>query len=268
VGRVQGKVAFITGAGRGQGRAHAVRLAAEGADIIAIDSCEGYSTVGYAMASEDDLQETGRLVEATGRRVLTRTVDVRDLEAMVRVLDDGTRMFGRLDIVCANAGICTVQPWSEASAELWRDTLDVNVIGVWNSIFASVPHLIAAGGGSIICTSSTAGRKGHPFLTPYVASKHAVVGIMKSMANELAVHKIRVNTIHPTGVRTPMVESLGRLRQLIDDEPSVGGIFVNSLPVDVLEPQEVSSAVLFLASDEAASVTGLEFTMDAGATNR
>jgi SDR family mycofactocin-dependent oxidoreductase len=267
-GRVQGKVAFITGAGRGQGRSHAVRLAREGADIIAIDSCEGYATVGYAMASEDDLQETCRLVEATGQRILARTVDVRDLDATTQTVRDGVRSFGRLDIVCANAGICTVQPWSEASTELWKDTLDVNVIGVWNSITASVPHLIDAGGGSIICTSSTAGRKGHPFLTPYVASKHAVVGMMKSMANELAVHNIRVNTIHPTGVRTPMVDSLGRLPELIEEVPSVGGIFVNSLPIGTLEPEAVSNAVLFLASDESAAVTGLEFTIDAGATNR
>jgi NAD(P)-dependent dehydrogenase (short-subunit alcohol dehydrogenase family) len=194
-GRVAGKVAFITGAARGQGRAHAERLAEEGADIIAIDICRDYDTVGYPLATKADLAETVKAVEALDRRIV-------------------------------------------------------------------------AGGGSIICTSSTAGIKGLPFLAPYVAAKHGVVGIARTMANELARHSIRVNTVHPTGVDTPMGSGLGGIDALINGDPNLGPIYMNTLPVETVDARDISNAVLFLASDEARYVTGLEFTVDAGNTIR
>ena len=267
-GRVAGKVAFITGAGRGQGRSHAIRLAEEGADIIAVDICRDYGTVPYAMATEADLAQTVKAVEALDRRIIATPADVRDVATLKAAVDDGVAQLGRLDIVSANAGICTVQPWDETSPAVWQDTLDTNLTGVWNTMVVSVPHLIAAGGGSIICTSSTAGIKGLPYLAPYVAAKHGVVGIARTMANELAAHKIRVNTVHPTGVDTPMGTGLGGLEALINRDPNLGPIYMNTLPVEIVEPRDISNAVLFLASDEARYVTGLEFTVDAGNTIR
>ncbi|HLQ54559.1 MAG TPA: SDR family NAD(P)-dependent oxidoreductase, partial [Streptosporangiaceae bacterium] len=176
-GRVAGKVAFITGAGRGQGRSHAIRLAEEGADIIAVDICRDYDTVSYGMATEADLAQTVKAVEALDRRIIATQADVRDAAALKAAVDDGVAQLGRLDIVSANAGICTVQSWDEVTPAVWQDTLDTNLTGVWNTMVVSAPHLIAAGGGSIICTSSTAGIKGLPYLAPYVAAKHGVVGI-------------------------------------------------------------------------------------------
>jgi SDR family mycofactocin-dependent oxidoreductase len=266
-GRVQGKVAFITGAARGQGRSHAIRLAEEGADIVAVDILRDYDTVGYGMATEADLELTVKEVEKLGRRIIATRADVRDADALKSALDSAVTELGGLDIVCANAGICSSQRWDQVTPELWTDTIDTNVTGVWNTIVAAVPHLIDAGGGSIICTSSAAGIKGLPFFTPYVASKHAIVGIAKSLANELARHSIRVNTVHPAGVTTPMAAGLTLTEQLADD-PALGPIFMNSLPVAMLDARDVSNAVLFLASDEARYVTGLEFTIDAGATIR
>jgi SDR family mycofactocin-dependent oxidoreductase len=267
-GRVAGKVAFITGAGRGQGRSHAIRLAEEGADIIAVDICRDYGTVPYAMATEADLAETVKAVEALDRRIVATRADVRDAAALRGAVDDGVAQLGRLDIVSANAGICTVQSWDEVTPAVWQDTLDTNLTGVWNTMVVSVPHLIAAGGGSIICTSSTAGIKGLPYLAPYVAAKHGVVGIARTMANELAIHKIRVNTVHPTGVDTPMGTGLGGLESLIGRDPNLGPIYMNTLPVEIVDARDISNAVLFLASDEARYVTGLEFTVDAGNTIR
>ncbi len=267
-GRVAGKVAFITGAARGQGRSHAIRLAEEGADIIAVDICRDYGTVPYAMATEADLAETVKAVEALDRRIVATQADVREAAALKAAVDDGVAQLGRLDIVSANAGICTVQSWDEVTPAVWQDTLDTNLTGVWNTMVVSVPHLIAAGGGSIICTSSTAGIKGLPYLAPYVAAKHGVVGIARTMANELAIHKIRVNTVHPTGVDTPMGNGLGGLEPLINRDPNLGPIYMNTLPVEIVDPRDISNAVLFLASDEARYVTGLEFTVDAGNTIR
>ena len=270
-GRVAGKVAFITGAGRGQGRSHAIRLAEEGADIIAVDICRDYDTVAYPMATEADLAETVKAVEALDRRIVAAQADVRDAAGLKAAVDDGVAQLGRLDIVSANAGICTIQPWDEVTPAAWQDTLDTNLTGVWNTMVVSVPHLIAAGGGSIICTSSTAGIKGLPYLAPYVAAKHGVVGIARSMANELAAHRIRVNTVHPTGVDTPMgagLAGLGGLEQLRIRDPNLGPIFMNTLPVETVDARDISNAVLFLASDESRYVTGLEFTVDAGNTIR
>jgi SDR family mycofactocin-dependent oxidoreductase len=267
-GRVAGKVAFITGAGRGQGRSHAIRLAEEGADIIAVDILRNYDTVGYGMSTEADLAQTVKDVEALDRRIIATQADVRDATALKAAVDDGVAQLGHLDIVCANAGICTVQAWDEVTPAVWQDTLDTNLTGVWNTMVAGVPHLIANGGGSIIATSSTAGIKGLPYFAPYVAAKHGVVGIAKTMANELARHKIRVNTVHPTGVKTPMGDGLDGLTALIERDPDLGPVYMNSLPVESVEPRDVSNAVLFLASDEAQYVTGLEFTVDAGNTIR
>ena len=267
-GRVAGKVAFITGAGRGQGRSHAIRLAEEGADIIAVDICRDYDTVGYGMATAEDLAETVKAVEGLDRRIIATQADVRDAAALKAAVDDGVAQLGHLDIVSANAGICTVQSWDEVTPAVWQDTLDTNLTGVWNTMLVSAPHLIAAGGGSIICTSSTAGIKGLPYLAPYVAAKHGVVGIAKTMANELAKHNIRVNTVHPTGVDTPMGTGLGGLESLIARDPGLGPIYMNTLPVEAVDARDISNAVLFLASDEARYVTGLEFTVDAGNTIR
>jgi SDR family mycofactocin-dependent oxidoreductase len=267
-GRVAGKVAFITGAARGQGRSHAIRLAEEGADIIAVDICRDYDTVGYPLASAADLAQTVKAVEALDRRIVAAQADVRDAAGLRAAVDDGVAQLGRLDIVSANAGILTIQPWDDVSPAVWQDTLDTNLTGVWNTMVVSVPHLVTAGGGSIICTSSTAGIKGLPYLAPYVAAKHGVVGIARTMANELAAHKIRVNTVHPTGVDTPMGTGLGGLEALIGRDPNLGPIFMNTLPVETVDPRDISNAVLFLASDEARYVTGLEFTVDAGNTIR
>jgi SDR family mycofactocin-dependent oxidoreductase len=267
-GRVAGKVAFVTGAGRGQGRSHAIRLAEEGADIIAVDILQDYESVGYGMSTEADLADTVKAVEALDRRIIASQADVRNAQALKAAVGAGVAELGKLDIVVANAGICTVQAWDEVTPAVWQDTLDTNLTGVWNTMVAAAPHLIANGGGSIIATSSTAGIKGLPFLAPYVAAKHGVVGIAKTMANELARYKIRVNTVHPTGVNTPMLEGLGGLDPLIAKDQNLGSIFVNTLPVEVVEPRDISNAVLFLASDEAQYVTGLEFTVDAGNTIR
>ncbi len=267
-GRVEGKVAFITGAARGQGRSHAVRLAEEGADIIAVDVLEDYPSVVYPMGSPGDLDETVALVEALDRRIVATKADVRDQGSITAAVDGGVSALGHLDIVCANAGICSVQTWDEVGPEVWKDTVDTNLTGVWNTMVASIPHLIANGGGSIIATSSTAGLKGLPFVTPYVAAKHGVVGMARSLANELAGHLIRVNTVHPSGVNTPMLAGLGGLDPLIRRHPELGALFQNALPVQLVEARDVSEAVLFLASDESRYVTGLEFTIDAGSANR
>ena len=268
MGRVEGKVAFITGAARGQGRSHAVRLAEEGSDIIAVDICAQLDTVPYPMATPEDLAQTVKEVEALDRRIVALPDDVRDAAALREAVERGVAELGRLDIVCANAGICTIQAWDEVTPAAWQDTLDTNLTGVWNSMVVAIPHLIAAGGGSIIATSSTAGIKGLPFLAPYVAAKHGVVGIARSLANELAKHHIRVNTVHPTGVDTPMGSGLGGLETLLGRDPNLGPIFMNTLPVEIVDPRDISNAVLFLASDEARYVTGLEFTVDAGNTIR
>jgi SDR family mycofactocin-dependent oxidoreductase len=268
MGRVDGKVAFITGAARGQGRSHAVRLAEEGADIIAIDICKDYETVAYPLATPEDLDKTVAAVEALGRRIVARQADVRDGDAVKAAVDDGVAELGRLDVVIANAGVCTVQPWDEVTPQVWRDTIDTNLTGVWNTCVHGAPHLISGGGGSMILTSSTAGLKGMPFVGPYVAAKHGIVGIMRLLAMELGQHSIRVNTLHPTGVDTPMGAMNVALEPLLDENPDLAPLFMNTLPVDLTDARDQSNAVLFLASDEARYVTGLELKVDAGYTLR
>ena len=267
-GRASGKVALITGAARGQGRSHAVRLAREGADVIALDRCEDLASIGYPLATPADLEETARLVEAAGGRVVTAQVDVRDPEAMKEVVDDGVARLGGLHVVVANAGVCTIQRWDEVTPDIWDTVIGINLTGAWNTAAASIPHLIEAGSGSIILISSVAGLKGQPFLAPYVASKHGLVGVMRVLANELASHRIRANSIHPTGVDTPMLVGLGGLTERIEASPDTGSIFLNSLAVDVLAPEDVSDAVLYLASEESRFVTGLTMTVDAGSSAR
>jgi SDR family mycofactocin-dependent oxidoreductase len=268
MGRVDGKVAFITGAARGQGRSHAIRLAEEGADIIAVDICEDVASAAYPMGTADELAETAKHVEAAGARVIAFTADVRDQEALNRAATDGASELGKIDVVVANAGICTLQPWDEVTPEVWREIIDINLTGVWNTCFVTAPHLITAGGGAMILISSTAGLKGQPFLAPYVAAKHGVVGIMRVLTNELAEHSIRVNTVHPTGVDTPLLEAMYSMDSLLEAHPDLAPVFSNTLPVETLEPRDISNTILYLASDEAKYVTGVTLSVDAGANAR
>lgn len=265
-GRVEGKVAFVTGAARGQGRSHALRLAEEGADIIAVDICGPIPGLQYSHATEEDLAETVRQVEALDRRIVARKADVRDRDAMKAAIDEGVAELGHLDIVVGNAGICILAPWDEVTPEIWNETISTNLTGIFNTVQLTAPHLIAAGGGSIILTSSAAGLKGLPFLTPYVASKFGVTGLTKAFAHELAKHSIRVNSLHPTGVDTAMGEMGAEYPRLLAGNERLAGMLTNSLPVDVTQPRDQSNAVLFLASDEARYVTAMAMTVDAGNT--
>lgn len=265
-GRVEGKVALITGAARGQGRAEAVRLAEEGAAIIAVDVCKALPQVQYNPATDEDLAETVRLVEAAGGKIISATADIRDRDALKAAIDLGVETFGKLDVVVANAGIMIMKPWDEITPEDFAIIQDVNVTGTWNTIQLAAPHLIAAGGGSMILTSSVAGLKGQPFLSPYVASKHAVVGLMKAYATELAQYDIRVNTLHPTGVLTGMGsgDAMGSIADLFASNPRVGPMMMNLLDVQITMPEDQAEAVLWLASDESKFTTAMEMRVDAG----
>lgn len=267
-GRVAGKVALVTGASRGQGRADAVRLAQEGADVVVVDVCGPLPGVDYASATPEELEETVRFVEATGRRAVAGQVDVRDLEALRAVVDGAVEQLGRLDVVVANAGICIPRSWHQVTPEIFRDTLDVNVTGVWNTIMVGAPHLVAAGGGSIIVISSAAGLKVQPFMVPYTTSKWAVRGMAKAFAAELAQQSIRVNSVHPTGVATGMGSAAmqAAIGQAMAENPRPGAMFTNMLPVSITAPEDVADTVLFLASDESRYVTAHEIAPDAGVT--
>ncbi len=269
-GKLEGKVAFITGAARGQGRSHALRLAQEGADIIAVDICEQIETVPYPMATPADLAETAEQVEALDRRILTRQADVRDRAALQAAFDAGVAELGPVDIVLANAGIApmSMQP---VEAE-WQDVVDVNLSGVRNTVEVAKPSLIERGkGGAIVLTSSTAGLTGIGGDTPggigYTAAKHGVVGLMRAYANYLAPHSIRVNTVHPTGVHTPMVEN-DVMQQFIQNDPAMGQAMANALPVDMVDPVDISNAIVWLVSDDARYVTGITVPVDAGFVNK
>ena len=270
-GRVAGKVAFITGAARGQGRAHAIRLAEEGADIIAIDICRDYDTVGYPMGTEPELAETVKAVEALDRRIVATVADVRDAGALKAAVDDGVAQLGRLDIVSANAGIAPMS-LGEEPHEAWQDVIDVNLTGVFNTVEIAIPSMIERGaGGAIVLTSSTAGINGIGGSgrggLGYTASKHGVVGLMRSYANYLAPHRIRVNSVHPTGVNTPMVVN-DIMQAFLESDPSLSQAMANALPVDMVEPVDVSNAILWLVSDDARYVTGVTLPVDAGFTNK
>lgn len=267
-GRVQGKVALITGAARGMGRAHAVRLAQEGADIIAVDLAGPLPSVAYDSATPEDLAETAQLVQKLDRRIVTAQLDVRDLDALKGAVDGGVTELGRLDVVVANAGICVPRAWDEVTPTIFDDTIGINVTGVWNTVMAGAPHLVDAGGGSIVLISSAAGLKVQPFMVPYTTSKWAVRGMAKAFAVELARHHIRVNSVHPTGVNTPMGsgDMQAVIGKAIQSEPRLATMFMNLLPVDTTEPEDVADAVLFLASDESKYVTAHELAPDAGIT--
>jgi len=265
--RVDGKVALITGAARGQGRSHAVRLANEGANIIAVDICRDIESIPYSLAGPDDLAETVNLVRATGRQIISAEVDVRDKDALAGVVADAVSHLGRLDIVVANAGVCTIQDWDQVSSDIWESVIGVNLTGVWNTCAAAIPFMEAAGG-SLILISSVGGLKGTPGMLPYAVSKHGVVGLMRVLANELAGHNIRVNSVHPTGVDTVMASALSEPIDRLAADPTVNAMLMNSLAVRWIQPEDVSDTVLFLASDEARFITGLTMTVDAGATVR
>jgi (+)-trans-carveol dehydrogenase len=272
MGQLEGKVAFITGAARGQGRSHAVRLADEGADIIAVDICQQIESVPYPMATPEDLAQTVKEVEALGRRVVATQADVRDYDALKAAVDDGVAQLGRLDIVTANAGIGGFGTL-EMDAQQWQDTIDVDLTGVWHTVKASVPHLRATGGGSIILTSSTLGLKGMPNLAHYVAAKHGVVGLMRTAAQELAPDQIRVNSVHPTSVDTDMIQNSMTYELFAPDlqeadrtREALAPRFqaLNALPIPWVDSRDISNAVLFLASPAARYITGVTLPIDAG----
>jgi SDR family mycofactocin-dependent oxidoreductase len=248
------------------GRSHAVRLAEQGADLILVDICSSLSDVEYPLASRDDLEETARLVTEFGRRAVTHVVDVRDAASLTAAVEDGVTELGGLDAAVANAGVLTVGTWDTTTPEQWRTVVDVNLIGTWNTCAAALPHLVEQGG-SLILISSAAGLKGTPLHLPYTATKHGVVGLSRALANELATHNVRVNTVHPTGVETGMrPESLHGL--LAEARPDLVPVFLNALPIVMADAIDISNAVLFLISDESRYVTGLEFKVDAGVTLR
>jgi (+)-trans-carveol dehydrogenase len=272
-GRVDGKVAFITGAARGQGRSHAVRLAEEGADIIAVDICRGFEHSPAPAATPEDLAETADMVKNLDRRIVTAEVDVRDFDALKAAVDSGVEQLGRLDIVVANAGIGTTGvKLHKMSEDSWEETIDVNLGGVWKTVKAAVPHLLAGGrGGSVIITSSVGGLKAYPQVGHYVTAKHGVVGLMRTFAVELGQHSIRVNTVHPTHVNSPLLmnESTYRLFRPDLENPGPDDLApicqsFHFLPIPWVTPADISNAVLFLASDEARYITGVTLPVDAG----
>jgi SDR family mycofactocin-dependent oxidoreductase len=274
MGLLEGKVAFVTGAARGQGRSHAVRLAGEGCDIIAVDACATPDWLTYPLATEADLAQTVTEVEALDRRIIARRADVRDLDAVRAVVDAGVaELGGRLDIVCGNAGIIS---WPMATWEMdvaqWRELVDVNLTGVFITLKAAIPPMIAAGhGGSIALTSSGAALISGPGLADYKAAKSGVLSLVKTLACELAPHSIRVNAICPTAVDTPMIanEALRKLFRpdLADpgrEDVKAGFAAMNLLPVPWVEPADVSNAIIWLASDAARYITGVTLPVDAG----
>jgi SDR family mycofactocin-dependent oxidoreductase len=274
MGLVDGKVAFITGVARGQGRSHAVRLAQEGADIIGVDICEDVRSIAYPMASDAELDETGAMIEATGRRALLRKADVRSFEQLDAVVAEGLTAFGHIDVVCANAGIVNLSPSTtpEEVQEGWDNVIGINLTGVWNTVrAAAVSMLERKAGGSVIITSSIAGLK--PMSTPgvlggeaYGTAKAGLVGLMRSLAVELSPASIRVNTIHPTGVNTMMINN-DAIRGFLENMPEQMRALTtleNLLPVTMLEPGDISDVVVFLASDAAKYITGVTLPVDAG----
>lgn len=266
MGRLAGKVILVTGAGRGLGRSHAIRLAEEGADLILLDICAPVERLAYAMSSPEDLATTVEAVEALDRRVYVVHADVRDREAMCDAATVGVEMLGRLDGAVANAGVLTSGTWDAVTDDDWRIVLDVNLVGTWNTCLAAIPHLLERGG-SLVNISSAAGIKGLPLQPPYVASKHGVVGLSLALANELAVHSIRVNTVHPTGVQTG-IAAPAMLELLETERQDLAPIFQNAMPAHFVEPADISNAVLYLLSDEARFVTGTQMKVDAGMTLR
>jgi SDR family mycofactocin-dependent oxidoreductase len=274
MGRLDGKVVFITGVARGQGRSHAIRFAEEGADIIGIDVVEPIAGSTSPPATQAEMDETVAAVEALDRRIIATKADVRSLAQLKKAVDDGVAQLGRLDIVIANAGVSTFMgPAESLSEEAFVDMVDINLTGVWRSCAAAIPHIKAGGkGGSVIMTSSVAGLMPYANVGHYVAAKHGVVGLMRTMAVELAPHQIRVNSIHPTTVDTPMVNNDATFKLFRPDlENPTADDFIeaakvmNALPIGWVDAVDISNAMVWLASDEARYVTGVTLPVDAGA---
>ncbi|TQC45073.1 NAD(P)-dependent oxidoreductase [Rhodococcus sp. WS4] len=270
MGRVEGKVAFITGAARGQGRSHALLLAEQGADIIALDMCKPLASARYELASSNDLADTRKSVEALGRRCVSVEADVRAEDQLAHAIREGISEIGPIDIVVANAGVALFAV--DESHEAWQDTIDINLTGVFNTLEAVVPAMVERGqGGAIVLTSSTAGLRG--ILGPsraalgYVASKHGLVGLMRSYANNLAAHSIRVNTVNPSGVETPMITAASMIG-FVEANPHLAPDITNPMPIDLLPRQDVSNAVLYLVSDDGRYITGTTLSVDAGFNNK
>lgn len=275
MGNLDGKVAFITGVARGQGRSHAVTLAKQGAAIIGVDICADIASNPYPMASRDELDETVALVEAAGGKMLGSVADVRDFHAVKSALDAGVEQFGRLDIVLANAGVAPTafrEVSIEEDLEMWSDAVGVNLVGSFHTAKAAIPHLIAGGrGGSIVFTSSTAGLRGFGGMQGgglgYAASKHGIVGLMRTLSNALAPQSIRVNTVHPTAVNTMMAVNPA-MTAFLENYPDGGPHLQNPMPVSLLEPEDISATISYLVSDAAKYVTGVTLPVDAGFTNK
>lgn len=272
--RFDGKVVFVTGAARGQGRAHAVRFAEEGADVIAVDICRQIDSVGYPMATRQDLEETVRLVQRTGRRIVAEQVDVRDLGALTETVSRGVGQFGRLDFVLANAGIAPgVGPEAKRIAA-FTDAIDVLLNGVYFTVEAALPALLAHDeGGAIVITSSTAGLKSatRGFDTKnhggagYTAAKHAALGLMRYYASTLAEKRIRVNSVHPTGVGTPMILNEA-MAAFASEHPAHAHALENLIPVPYVDVSDITEAMLYLCGESGRYVTGIALPVDAGLT--
>ncbi|MFT4041739.1 MAG: mycofactocin-coupled SDR family oxidoreductase [Gordonia sp. (in: high G+C Gram-positive bacteria)] len=261
------KVVLITGAARGQGRAEAVRFAAEGADIIAIDISADLPTTQYPGPTPEDLAETAELVKAQGRRVVTSITDIADYAALKAAVDDGVAQLGRLDVVVANAGMTTASLSWEIDLEHWHATINNNLNGAFYTAKATVPILLEQGqGGAIVFTSSVAGLKGLPLLADYAAAKHGVTGLAKTLANELGKYRIRVNTVHPHGVATGL--TVPELHSKMAERQDLGLLFLGTLPDQVSQSEDIAAAVAWLASNEARHVTGIQLPVDLGRTNR
>jgi SDR family mycofactocin-dependent oxidoreductase len=275
MGLAENKVAFISGVARGQGRSHAVRLAEEGADIIGFDICANDDAVEYPLATPEDLEETAELIGKFGRKAILRVADVRDYDAVKQVVNEGVEELGRLDIVLANAGVMAITGQQRLQREAYLAGIDIMLNGVFNTVDVAIPHLRAGGrGGSIVITSSTAGlvggmADGTPGVMGYIASKHGVIGLMRAWANALAAENIRVNTIHPTGVNSPMIANEAFAR-FVQEQPTIAENLQNPLPVPngLLEPEDVTNSIMHLVSDSGRFITGSTFMVDAGFTNR
>lgn len=258
---------LVTGAARGQGRAEAIRFAQEGANIIAIDLCGDLQTTTYPGATQADLEQTARAIEDEGGTVVTGIADVRDFTALSQATRKGVEQLGRLDVVVANAGMTTAARSWEITAEQWQETIEVNLTGVFHTAKATIPILIDQGtGGSIVMISSVAGLRGLPLLGHYSAAKHGVVGLCRSMANELASYDIRVNSVHPFGVDTDL--RVSELFDLLEDNPQFGSSFAPTLPYAKSNPEDIANAVAWIASDEARHVTGIQLPIDLGVLTR
>lgn len=276
MGELDGKVALVTGAARGQGRTHALGLAREGASLLLVDVCKQIDTVSYPLATSEDLEDTVQAARDLGVQVISREADVRDREALHTAIEQGAAELGGIDILVANAGVWEVQldePTDPGERfRIWQSTLDINLTGVWHTIESVTPIMKQQGrGGAMVLTCSIQGLKGAGnndiSLTAYTASKHGLVGLMRCTAQDLAPHSIRVNTVHPTGVLTPMIAN-EVVPAYSEKHPQLGDLMKNALPVDVIEPDDVTNAVLFLVSDRGRYITGVTLPVDAGAMVR